>query len=99
MATANCKKTSGGVTNAPTINKMKYAYFLVFFKKFGVMIPRLVKNMMTIGSSNNNAKGIVTRNKKRKYRSTVNNSLNILSFNDRRNGKINFTNIKYPKTR
>src|SRR5690625_1678415 len=98
IATANCKMTSGGVTTAPIINKIKYAYLRVFFKKSGVMIPRLVKNMITIGNSNKIANGIVTRNKKRKYRSTVNSSLNILSFNESKNGKISLTNIKYPKT-
>src|SRR5690625_173233 len=99
IATSTCKTTSGGVTKAPTINKIKYAYFLIFRKNVGVKIPKLVKNIMIIGISNKIANGMVTLNKNLKYFSTVNNSLNIPSFKFNKNGKINLINMKYPNTR
>src|SRR5699024_247166 len=99
MATVSCKMISGGVTNAPTMSKIKYAYFLVLRKKSGVKIPKLVKNMIIIGISNKSANGITNRDINLKYRSTVNNSLKAPSFKDNKNGKINLINIKYPKTK
>src|SRR5699024_414079 len=93
IATTSCNITSGGVTNAPTISNMKYAYFLILRRKCGVIIPKLVKNIIIIGSSNKLANGNVTLSKNRKYISTVNSSLNIPSFNDNKNGKISLINI------
>src|SRR5699024_5643349 len=97
-ATTNCKKMSGGVRTAPTINKIKYAYLRILRKKSGLTIPKLVKNIIIIGISKINANGIVILNKNRKYFSTVNNSLNIPSFSDNKNGRINLINNIYPKT-
>src|SRR5699024_4687059 len=94
IATDNCKITSGGVTMAPTISKIKKAYFRDRFKKFGVTIPKLVRNITIIGNSKSNANGIVTRNKNLKYRSTVNNSLNMSSFKLNKKGKMSLINIK-----
>src|SRR5699024_2452833 len=97
-ATTNCKRISGGVTTAPTINKTKYAYLRILRKKLGLTIPKLVKNITIIGISKSNANGSVILNKNLKYFSTVNNSLNIPSFNDNKNGRINLMNSIYPKT-
>src|SRR5699024_777337 len=80
----------------PKISKIKYAYFLVLRKKSGVIIPKLDKNIITIGISNNNANGIIKRNINRKYLSTVNSSLNCPSFNDNKKGNMSLINIKYP---
>src|SRR5699024_8494500 len=51
-----------------------------------------------IGISKINANGIVILNKNRKYFSTVNNSLNIASFSDNNNVRINLINNIYSKT-
>src|SRR5699024_9191809 len=75
------------------------AYFLIFLKVIAFIIPKLVKNIETIGISKISAKGMITLNINLKYLSTVNNSLNIPSFNDNKNGTINLINKKYPKTR
>src|SRR5699024_7702151 len=93
-ATANCNMTSGGVINAPTMSKIKYAYLRVFRKNCGVKIPRLAKKIIITGISNKSSTVIVSQIKYIKYLSTVNNSLNIPSFNDSKNGNINLINTK-----
>src|SRR5699024_3180659 len=93
-ATANCNMTSGGVINAPTMSKIKNAYLRDIRKNYGVKIPRLVKNIIITGISNKSARGSVSLISNLKYLSTVNNSLNIPSFNDSKNGNINLINTK-----
>src|SRR5699024_4317052 len=61
-------------------------------------MPKLVKNIETIGISNISANGIITLNINLKYLSTVNNSLNMPSFNDNKNGTIKLVNNIYPNT-
>src|SRR5699024_8882067 len=99
MATVSCKMISGGVTNAHTMNKIKYVNVRVLHKSTAVIIPKLVKNMRIIRISNNSANEITTRDLNLKYHSTGNNSLMAPSFKDNKNGKINLINIKYPKTK
>src|SRR5699024_12336575 len=84
-ARISCRSISGGVINAPTISNIKSAYFLIFLKVIAFIIPKLVKNIETIGISKISAKGMITLNINLKYLSTVNNSLNIPSFNDNKN--------------
>src|SRR5699024_477619 len=98
-ATTTCNTTSGGVTRAPTISKIKYAYFLIFLKNCGVTIPKLVRNITIIGISNNIANGSTTLNINLKYLYTVNNSLNIPSFNESKKDSNRRINTKKPKTR
>src|SRR5699024_9304468 len=93
-ATANCNMTSGGVINAPTMSKIKYASLRVVRKSCGVTILRLVNNIIMTGTANKSAKGNVSLIRNLKYLSTVNNSLNIPSFNDSKNGNINLINTK-----
>src|SRR5690625_6939878 len=63
------------------------------------MIPKLVKNIATIGISNRTAKGNVTLSKNLKYLSTVNISLNIPSFKESKNGSISLMKMKYPNVK
>src|SRR5699024_12701199 len=74
-------------------------YFLIFLKVIAFIIPKLVKNIETIGISKISAKGMITLNINLKYLSTVNNSINIPSFNDNKNRTINRIKKKYQKTR
>src|SRR5690606_18630522 len=99
IVTATCKIKSGGVMSPAITSNMKYAYFLVRFKKLGVRKPMLVKNIKMIGSSSTNANASIVWNKKRKYLSTVNISLNISSFKSIKNGKRKFVNTIYPTTK
>src|SRR5699024_3270441 len=91
-ATANCNMTSGGVINAPTMSKIKYAYLRVFRKNCGVKIPRLVKNIIITVITNKSTKGsnILLRNLK--YTLNVNNSMKITSCNNSKKGNIKLIN-------
>src|SRR5699024_6671013 len=91
-----CKKISGGVMSPPTIRSIKYAYFLILRKNCGVNMPRLVKNMVTIGISKINANGMVILNTNLKYFSTVNNSLNMSSYKESKKGRIKIRNKTKP---
>src|SRR5699024_7811207 len=88
----------GGVTNAPTIKRIKYAYFLTLRKNWGVSIPKLVKNIVIIGISNKSANEMVILSKNLKNFPPEKFPLTILSFKDNEKGKISLINIKYPKT-
>src|SRR5690625_6427954 len=72
----------------PKIINIKKENILNFHKVIAFIIPKLVKNIETIGISKISAKGMITLNINLKYLSTVNNSLNIPSFNDNKNGTI-----------
>src|SRR5699024_12875863 len=87
-ATANCNMTSGGVINAPTISKIKYAYLRVFRKNCGGKIPRLVKNIIITGISIKSAKGSMSLVRYLKYLYTVHNTFNIASLHDSKNRSI-----------
>src|SRR5699024_7058079 len=73
-------------------------YLRDFLKNSGVIMPILVKNIVMTGISKMRAKGSVNRNINLKYFSTVNNSLNIPSLSEIKNGRIKFIKIKYPNT-
>src|SRR5699024_117595 len=94
IAIDNCKITSDGVTVSPTLSKIKRAYFRDRFKKFGVTMTKLVRNLIIIVISKFNANGIVTRSKYLEYRSSINNSFNMTSLKLNKKGKMRLINIK-----
>ena len=97
MITRISEMKSGGVINTDVIINTKYAYFLIFVRRYGLIIPKLVKNIITTGSSKRNPKGNVMFNKNRKYFSVVKKVVNMSSDNDNKKLITKGNKIKYPK--